>query len=406
MDIDSAMAGLGVATSELLGDKRHYRKTLARCVVDTILREFPGRRFCDLSVLELGAGAGFFAAAYAECYPDESPLTNLVQTDATPRDAGVLECDVGTLVERMGGRTFDLVVSLDFLSCLAFGAGLDPDDENDAYALGQLSDALPRVLRRGGAYYDFMASVPNSQFVLRFVPDYCSRRPGRFICVLDPEPPAATSSGPFGYRGGDQEDHDEPLLFVTFGVAGLLGHEPPAEPSAAGAPPLLRVAGFDAPLSYDELRERLRLPSEPPRARAFALKVLEFLFRDVNEGGCADNWELLAYVAVDGAHFGEVFEDDGDDLLPLFQQTYHAAAAFLRAAFKGRSESYEEVAVVDAFKAVAAEHLASCAVESTQADVGGTSACYTQRYQNALVSDGDPNGEGSFRCMLTKATPR
>ena len=39
-----------------------------------------------------------------------------------------------------------------------------------------------------------------------------------------------------------------------------------------------------------------------------------------------------------------------------------------------------------------AEHLASCAVESTKADVGGTSACYTQRYQHALVSDGDPNG--------------
>ena len=54
-------------------------------------------------------------------------------------------------------------------------------------------------------------------------------------------------------------------------------------------------------------------------------QVLDFLFRDVNEGGSPDNWELLAYVAVDNAHFGEVFEDDEDAaFLPLFKQTYNA----------------------------------------------------------------------------------
>ena len=62
--------------------------------------------------------------------------------------------------------------------------------------------------------------------------------------------------------------------------------------------------------------------------------------------------------------------------------------------------------MVEAFRATAATHLASCAVESSEADVGGTSACYTQRYHTARVGDGDPNGEGSFRCLLTKATLR
>ncbi len=38
--------------------------------------------------------------------------------------------------------------------------------------------------------------------------------------------------------------------------------------------------------------------------------------------------------------------------------------------------------------------------------VGVLSPFYTQKYQNARVGDGDPSGEGSFRCLLTKATPR
>ena len=90
------------------------------------------------------------------------------------------------LAARLGGkRAFDAVVSVDFLSCLAFGAGLDPDEPDDADALGQLDHGLCGVLRPGGHYYDFMAVAPNSQFILRFVPDYCSAHPGRFICVLN-----------------------------------------------------------------------------------------------------------------------------------------------------------------------------------------------------------------------------
>ena len=92
------------------------------------------------------------------------------------------------LAAKLGGkRAFDAIVSVDFLSCLAFGAGLDPEDADDADALGQLDHGLCRVLRPGGTYYDFMVVAPNSQFILRYVPDYCSAHPGRFICVLDDE---------------------------------------------------------------------------------------------------------------------------------------------------------------------------------------------------------------------------
>ena len=70
----------------------------------------------------------------------------------------------------------------------------------------------------------------------------------------------------------------------------------------------------------------------------------------------------------------------------------------------GRAESYEEVAVVEAFRATAAAHIGSCAVESSEADVGGLSPCYTQKYQNARIAEGDPFGEGSFRCLVTTAT--
>ena len=259
-DLDAAMADLSTDA----GDSYPYRKTLARCVVDTVLLNFQGRRFNELSVLELGAGAGFFAAAFAEVYPNEM-LPNLVQTDANPREGDVVACPVSALAEKLSGRTFDVVLSLDFLSSLAFGAGLDPEDDADVDTLGHLSDLLPRVLRPGGFYYDFTTWGCNSQFVMRFVPDYCSRRPGRFVCVLDPDQTVGRSDGA-------TQDEDAPLLFVTFGVAGLLAHEQEAD-AAEGAPPLLRVAGFDTPFSYDALREQLGLPSEPPRARAFALKV-------------------------------------------------------------------------------------------------------------------------------------
>ena len=57
------------------------------------------------------------------------------------------------LAARLGGkRAFDAVVSVDFLSCLAFGAGLDPDEPDDADALGQLDHGLCGVLRPGGHY--------------------------------------------------------------------------------------------------------------------------------------------------------------------------------------------------------------------------------------------------------------
>merc|ERR1719310_1051072 len=91
-------------------------------------------------------------------------------------------------------------------------------------------------------------------------------------------------------------------------------------------------------------------------------------------------------------------------MIQVFQQTYHAVATFLRAAFR-QADTYEEVPLVEAFRATAAKHLVSCAVESSEADVGGTSNSYTQRYHCARVGEGDPNGEGSFRCLLTKATP-
>ena len=44
-------------------------------------------------------------------------------------------------------------------------------------------------------------------------------------------------------------------------------------------------------------------------AAAFSQKVLEFVFRDINEGGCPSNWELMSYVFVDPNHFDEVFEE-------------------------------------------------------------------------------------------------
>ena len=57
---------------------------------------------------------------------------------------------------------------------------------------------------------------------------------------------------------------------------------------------------------------------------AFARKVLRFIFRDINTGGCPDNWELLSYVAIDPAHFTEVI------LVPLLLLPYgHSYATWM-----------------------------------------------------------------------------
>ena len=359
------------------------------------------------------------------------------------------------LAAKLGGkRAFDAIVSVDFLSCLAFGAGLDPDDPDDADALGQLDHGLCRVLRPGGTYYDFMVVAPNSQFILRYVPDYCSAHPGRFICVLDDEDDddddgdggggdgggdgggggggggggvsssggdgsggggggsGSSSSGggggDGGGGGGEEEAEQDTLLFVSFD-ASLLRHE---ESAAGDGALLLRVPGYDEPFTYSALLDELSRPRRgersreliSPESRAFATKVLEFLFRDINSGGCADNWELLSYVYVDPAHFDEVF-DEGEHMLPVFLTTFQRAVRFLRDALKRSSPScVEEVSVVNAFCATTAANLTRHAVESTAADVlGADGGLYTQRYHTALVSgDGEPDGQGSFRCLMTK----
>ena len=53
-----------------------------------------------------------------------------------------------------------MVLSIDLLSCLAFGRGLDPDDEDDVDEMRHLDQALARMLEPGGKYYDFMACAP------------------------------------------------------------------------------------------------------------------------------------------------------------------------------------------------------------------------------------------------------
>ena len=161
----SAKTSAVASTSTVLGDKRNIRKTLVRHIVKCVERDFPDRQFSDLAILELGAGASFFTMCYAEAFPFRPPLKNLMQTDKFPQDeAGVVaELDIAQLSQEdnmVSQCTFDVVLSIDFVSCLAFGRGLDPDDEEDVDEMRHLNQALARMLSSGGKYYDFMACAP------------------------------------------------------------------------------------------------------------------------------------------------------------------------------------------------------------------------------------------------------
>lgn len=154
------------STSVQLGDKRNIRKTLVRHIVKCVERDFPGRRFSDLAILELGSGAGFLALVYAEVFPHLPPLANLMQTDYFPQDeSGVIaQIGISELSQEdsvISKRKFDVVLSVDVLSCLAYGRGLDPDDEGDVDEVRHLDQMLSRMLSSGhGKYYDFLACAP------------------------------------------------------------------------------------------------------------------------------------------------------------------------------------------------------------------------------------------------------
>ena len=138
---------------------------------------------------------------------------------------------------------------------------------------------------------------------------------------------------------------------------------------------------------------------------AFRRTVLSFLLRDINSGGCPDNYELLSYVALDPAHFADVFDGVSESMVPVFLETFYRAVGFLREVLKGH-EQYEEVRLVDAFTSTVATNLSNHRVETVEADVAGTSDCYRQMYHYAQVRDGEANGEGSCRCLVTKAIKR
>ena len=238
----------------------------------------------------------------------------------------------------------------------------------------------------------------NSQFVMRFVPDYAlsdeSLASPRFIIVCD------------NGQGGPDKTVDGVLLFVTFDTS-LLRH---VGADAAGDL-LLQVAGHDRPFSYEELSQHLGLLERHKHldgSPAFIKKVLEYMFRDINNGGCSSNWELMSYVFVDLTHFDAVFEDDSPALVPVFQDTFAQTVHFLRDSFKGAA-SYREISLIDAFRSTTAAHLASVSVEHLEEDVPGTRGdSFMQIYDYAHVYDGKggANGEGSFRYLLTTATAR
>ena len=233
---------------------------------------------------------------------------------------------------------------------------------------------------------------------MRFVPDYAlsdaSLASPRFIIVCD------------NGQDGQGATGNGMLLFVTFD-ASLLRH---SGTDAAGET-LLQVAGLDRPFTYEELSQHLGLLERHKHldgAPAFIKKVLEYIFRDINDGGCSSNWELMSYVYVDPTHFHEVFEDDGAALAPVFQDTFARTVQFLRDSFKGAT-SYREISLIEAFRSTTSAHLASVSVEHLEEDVLGTRGdSFMQVYDYAHVYDGKggANGEGSFRYLLTTATAR
>jgi hypothetical protein len=403
LDVMIAQPTNDADVSTLLGDKSHIWRTLVQHIVKTILADFPGKSFAELDILELGSGDGFFAKSYSEMWPEEPTLERLLQTDAHPRDGQVCKLDVCELASSLAGRRFDAVLCVDFVSCLPFGAGLDPDDEDDVDALSALHHGLANVLKDDGIMYDFMASMPNSQFVCRYVPDFCQQHPDRFICVYD-DSHEATKDAQEG------EGDDNKLMFVTFSTD-LMRHEE----GTAGAPVLLHLAGRPLPITYEALCEALKLKKAKSKKRelknlAFSKKVLEFLFRDVNTGGCPDNWELMSYVMVDPAHFEDVFEEPPERMVPVFQETLGKAVRFLRASFKP-CESYEEITLLEAFKAVVLRHFTGFEVDFAEAGlVGADNGRYKQAYHYARVqqdtSCSAPSGSGSCRCLVTRACRR
>ena len=203
---------------------------------------------------------------------------------------------------------------------------------------------------------------------------------------------------------GPDKTVDGVLLFVTFDTS-LLRH------SGTSDDPLLQVAGHDRPFTYQELSQHLGLLERHKHldaAPAFIKTVLEYMFRDINDGGSSSNWELMSYVFVDPTHFDEVFEDDSAALVPVFQDTFARVVQFLRDSFKGAA-SYREISLIDAFRSTTSAHLASVSVEHLEEDVPGTRGdSFMQIYDYAHVYDGKggANGEGSFRCLLTTATAR
>ena len=238
---------------------------------------------------------------------------------------------------------------------------------------------------------------------MRFVPDYAqldesSARP-RFIIVCDP-----------GQCGQIPANAAEPLLFVTFDTS-LLQHKVGAADAGGGGGPLLEVAGHDTPFSYDELIEKFGVLTKHAHLGAgvatFGRKVLEYLFRDINDGGCPSNWELLSYVYVDQDHFEDVFEDDDLAMVPVFMDTLALTVQFLRDSFKGSQTSYREISLIEAYKSATAANLPSLSVTQVEEDVAGLRGdCFKQFYHYAQYFDGKggANGEGSFRYLLTTAT--
>ena len=71
----------------------------------------------------------------------------------------LLHLDVASLQDdaAIPASSFDVVLSVDVLSCLAFGRGLDEEDVDEMRCLDV---ALSRILLPTGRYYDFMASAP------------------------------------------------------------------------------------------------------------------------------------------------------------------------------------------------------------------------------------------------------